>query len=247
MPRVLDTRDFREITENACEHLWKDLFERDDWMPEGVSLEEWTKKVREPILQRMKEKGYDPAKPEDRCKALKFNEHLEWGCSLVTSDNEINPEKCAVGLHGKVDIEFVKKDRPMIGSVHYHPEQPQIIAESIDEKTGKRIRAPLHKVPFASDEDVPEILQEMLAPDRERFRLQCIAADTNTACYDMKDYRKEHWTQAIENICRGEYAGFCKMPMIGDKLALPLLFEDLVKQGVVKKWFVRTGTKLKIE
>jgi hypothetical protein len=49
MPRVLDTRHFREVTENACEHLWKDLFERDDWRPEGVSLEEWTKKVREPI------------------------------------------------------------------------------------------------------------------------------------------------------------------------------------------------------
>lgn len=82
--------------------------------------------MREPILQRMKEKGYDPAKPEDRCKALKFNEHMEWGCSLVTSDSEINPEKCAVGLHGQVDIEFVKTDRPMIGTVHYHPEQPQI-------------------------------------------------------------------------------------------------------------------------
>jgi hypothetical protein len=101
------------------------------------------------------------------------------------------------------------------------------------------------KVPFASDEDVPEMLAEINS-DREKFRHQCIATDTNTVCYDMKNYSGEAWKLAVEHVAK-EYGHLISMPIVGHAIATPLMFEDLVKQGAVKKHFVRTGTKLKLE
>jgi hypothetical protein len=37
------------------------------------------------------------------------------------------------------------------------------------------------------------------------------------------------------------------MPLVGKKIGLALMFEDLVKQGVVKKHRVRTGELVRLE
>ena len=37
------------------------------------------------------------------------------------------------------------------------------------------------------------------------------------------------------------------MPLVGKKIGLALMFENLIKQGVVKKHRVRTGEEIKLD
>ncbi len=52
--------------------------------------------------------------------------------------------------------------------------------------------------------------------------------------------------KAVENVWR-DYERIVLMPLAGAKIGLALMFEDLVKQGVVKKHRVRTGEEIKLD
>ena len=52
--------------------------------------------------------------------------------------------------------------------------------------------------------------------------------------------------KAVENVWR-DYERIVLMPLVGAKIGLALMFEDLVKQGVVKKHCVRTGESVRFE
>jgi len=52
--------------------------------------------------------------------------------------------------------------------------------------------------------------------------------------------------KAVENVWR-DYERIVLMPLVGAKIGLALMFEDLVKQGVVKKYCVRTGESVRFE
>jgi ferredoxin-fold anticodon binding domain-containing protein len=62
----------------------------------------------------------------------------------------------------------------------------------------------------------------------------------------MKDYTPAAWDKAIENVKR-DYEQIVLMPLVGKKIGLALMFEDLVKQGAVKKYRVRTGEQIKLD
>jgi len=52
--------------------------------------------------------------------------------------------------------------------------------------------------------------------------------------------------KAVENVLR-DYERIVLIPLVGAKTGLALMFEDLVKQGVVKKHRVRTGKLMSFE
>jgi hypothetical protein len=52
--------------------------------------------------------------------------------------------------------------------------------------------------------------------------------------------------KAVENVWR-DYERIVMMPLVGAKIGLALMFEDLVKQGVVKQHRVRTGESIKLD
>jgi hypothetical protein len=52
--------------------------------------------------------------------------------------------------------------------------------------------------------------------------------------------------RAIEKV-RKEHEQIILMPLVGAKIGLALMFEDLVKQGVVKKHRVRSGEEIKLD
>jgi len=51
---------------------------------------------------------------------------------------------------------------------------------------------------------------------------------------------------AIEKV-RQEHEQIILMPLVGAKIGLALMFEDLVKQGVVRKHHVRTGESITLD
>lgn len=230
---TLDTGVFKEITKAACEKAWKDLMALEDNREYHQKWERWHADT-EAFAKRH---NIDLTTPEGQCQVLKHQYHLEWGCAMQEKKDSVYLGKCAIGIMGNVEIEFPKQ--PMIGVAHYHPTQVELNLSM----EGKHLDKPL-KPPFASDEDVPEMLAEANT-DLEKFRHQCIAMDTNTVCYDMKDWNREAWTQAVANV-DAKYHGLISMPFVGKQMGLALMFEDLCTQGVVKKRFVRTGTKLKL-
>ena len=52
--------------------------------------------------------------------------------------------------------------------------------------------------------------------------------------------------KAVENVWR-DYERIVLMPLVGAKIGLALMFEDLVKQGVVKRHRVRRGESIRLD
>jgi hypothetical protein len=52
--------------------------------------------------------------------------------------------------------------------------------------------------------------------------------------------------RAIEKV-RKEHEQIVLMPLVGAKIGIALMFEDLIKQRVVKKHRVRTGEPIKLD
>jgi len=98
---------------------------------------------------------------------------------------------------------------------------------------------------YASDEDISKYLAEFNS-DLERFGYHCFATDEDSVCYDMKNYTPAAWDRAVENV-RRDYEQIVLMPLVGAKIGLALMFEDLIKQRAVKKYRVRTGESIKLD
>jgi len=52
--------------------------------------------------------------------------------------------------------------------------------------------------------------------------------------------------KAVESVKR-DYEQIVLMPLVGAKIGLTLMFEDLAKQGAVKKHHARTGEQIKFD